>query len=467
MLQTMSDVKTRKDELIQKRMVLLVTVLSSFLTPFMASGVNISLPALGREFMLDAVSLGWIATSYLLASALFLLPFGRLADIHGRKKIFATGMALFSLSSLLAAAAPSFFLLIVSRILQGLGSSMLFGTGAAMITSVFPDGERGSALGLGVSSVYAGLSAGPLLGGFLVQHLGWRSIFWINGLLGIGVLATILIVIKGEWAEARGETFDWKGSVIYAGGFTLLMYGLSILPSELGGLLVGAGCAGMIAFYFIEIRQQSPILDFRLFRGNTVFTFSNLAALINYSATFAVTFLMSLYLQYLKGFTPSRAGMILMAQPVIMSVMSPLAGKLSDRFEPRIIASVGMTFTAVSLFSLTMLGPGTPVYSMIGSLMILGAGIAMFSSPNANAVMGSVRRKSYGVASGVLGTMRLSGQMVSMGIVMLAFSLSLGSSMITQDNHHLFLWSLKAVFSIFCVLCTFGVFASYARGKVR
>ncbi|MBN1533219.1 MAG: MFS transporter [Spirochaetes bacterium] len=450
-----------------KRTVLFITVMSSFLAPFMASGVNISLPALGREFGLDAVSLGWIATSYLLASALFLLPFGRLADIHGRRRIFTIGMAIFSVATLMAVVTPTFPLLLTARILQGIGSSMLFGTGAAIITSVFPDGERGSALGLGVSAVYVGLSAGPLIGGLLVQHLGWRSIFLVSGIMGLVVLSMIIFAIEGEWAEARGESFDWKGSAVYAASFTLLMYGLSLIPSARGAMLAGAGIAGMFAFIIMELREQSPILDLGLFRGNAVFTFSNLAALINYSATFAVTFLMSLFLQYVKGFSPSRAGMILMAQPLVMAAVSPVAGRLSDRFEPRIIASSGMACTTLSLVTLAFLGQGTPVPFIVASLMLLGSGIALFSSPNTNAVMGSVERKSYGVASSVLGTMRISGQMISMGVVMLAFAVSIGPAVITRENHHLFLWSVRGVFAVFSILCAAGIFASYARGRVR
>ncbi|HEX9899696.1 MAG TPA: MFS transporter, partial [Candidatus Methylomirabilis sp.] len=202
-------------------------------------------------------------------------------------------------------------------------------------------------------------------------------------------------------------------------------------------------------------------------RGNAVFTFSNLAALINYSATFAVTFLLSLYLQYTKGLGPRDAGLILVSQPLVMAAFSPIAGRLSDRIEPRTVASLGMAFTVLGLVLLAFLGEGTPLAFIVATLVILGFGFALFSSPNTNAVMSSVDRRLYGVASATLGTMRLSGQMLSMGIAMLVFALYVGRVRIGAANPASFLYSLKVAFAIFAILCFFGIFASLARGRLK
>jgi MFS family permease len=204
-----------------------------------------------------------------------------------------------------------------------------------------------------------------------------------------------------------------------------------------------------------------------LFLHNITFAFSNLAALINYSATFAVTFLLSLYLQYIQGLTPQHAGMILISQPLVMAIFSPLAGRLSDKIEPRVVASIGMGFTAAGLFLFTFIGNDTPLGFITTGLVLLGFGFALFSSPNTNAVMSAIEKRSYGVGSATLGTMRLTGQMLSMGIAMLIFAIQIGSARITPENYPVFITSVRTAFLIFAGLCFAGIFASLARGKVR
>ncbi len=455
------------DDATIKRSALLIATLSAFLTPFMVSSVNIALPAIGREFQMSAVSMSWIPTAYLLSAAMFLVPFGRLADIYGRKRIFAYGMWIFTASSLLLAFSPSASMLIAFRVLQGFGSAMIFGTGMAILTSVFPAAERGRVLGINVAAVYLGLSLGPSFGGFLTQQFGWRSIFLANVPLGIMVIYLVTAKLKAEWAEAWDEKFDLTGSIIYSVALVFLMYGLSLLPARSGIALAIAGIAGAALFVRWEMKTTSPLLNMNLFFYNVPFAFSNLAALINYSATFAVTFLMSLYLQYIQGLTPQHAGMILVSQPAVMAVFSPFAGRLSDRIEPRAVASIGMGFTAAGLFLFTFLDADTHLGFIITGLLLLGFGFALFSSPNTNAVMSSIEKRFYGVGSATLGTMRLTGQMLSMGIAMVIFALHIGSARITPENYPLFLTSLKTGFIIFSSLCFVGIFASLARGKVR
>lgn len=430
----------------------------------MVSAVNIALPAIGREFALDAVLLSWVATSYLLSSAMFLLPVGRLADIHGRKRIFLWGVGIYSATSLLLALSGSVTMLIAGRVAQGLGAAMMFSTSTAILTSVYPPQQRGRALGIAIAAVYLGLSMGPFVGGLLTHHLGWRSVFWINVPLALIVVPYTVARLKHEWAEARGEAFDVAGSLIYIFGLVAAMYGFSLLPRALGAVLVGAGLAGIALFLWWETRPVHPLLDVRLFRGNRAFVFSNLAALINYSATFAVTFLLSLYLQYIKALTPQGAGLILVAQPIVMTIFAPLSGRLSDRTEPAKVASVGMAFTALGLGALAFLGPHTPMAVIVGALLVLGLGFGLFSSPNTNAVMSSVERRYYGVASAALGTMRLVGQVFSMGLAMLIFAVVIGRVQITPEYYDRFLYSARIVFAVSAVLCAIGVFISLARG---
>lgn len=444
---------------------LCIATLAGFLTPFDGSAVTIALPAMGAEFHMDAISLSWIATAYLLAAGLFLVPFGKIADICGRKRVFLYGIAVFTLASFVMTMVPATGMLIAVRVIQGFGGAMIFGTGIAILTSVFPPGERGRALGIYTTAVYFGLTVGPFLGGVLTQYAGWRSIFLVNVPIGITACALILWKLEGEWAECAGERFDLPGSVIYALTLVAVMYGFSLIPSPAGIVLVGAGVAAGIVFAWYEMRIPSPVLDMRLLSANRVFAFSNLAALINYSATFAVTFLLSLDLQYTKGFSPEQAGLILIVQPALMAAVSPGAGRLSDRIDPQIVASAGMAFTAAGLFMLVFITESTPLWYLLVSLAVLGVGFGLFSSPNTNAIMSAVAKRSYGVASGMNGTMRIVGQMLSMGIAMMLFALVIGRVEITPEYYPRFIECLRYAFVLFTILCVFGIAASLMRGR--
>jgi EmrB/QacA subfamily drug resistance transporter len=449
-----------------RRIILLIASLASFLTPFEFSAVNVALPTISRTLSASAVALGWVATAYLLSAAVFLVPFGRVADIAGRKKIFIRGVIVLVSGSLLCALAPSIGLLILFRIIQGAGGAMLAGTSTAIVTLAFPPEERGRALGWNVAAVYTGLSMGPFLGGIMTQHFGWRSIFFVNVPLGILILTLVFLKMrKLEWIECAGAKFDWAGALIYGAGLSALMYGFSSLPAARSIVLVVAGAFALAVFLLWQDRAVSPLLDIRRFRTNRAFAFSNLAAFINYSATAGLTFLLSLYLQYNKLLSPQQTGIVLVAQPVMQALFSPLAGRVSDRIQPRVIASIGMSMTAAGLLIFTFLRVGTPLSVIILTLVLHGFAFALFSSPNTNAVMSAVDRRYYGVASGTLATMRATGQMFSVGIATLMLSLFIGNSRITPENATRFLASAKYSFMIFAALCFIGVFASLARGS--
>jgi EmrB/QacA subfamily drug resistance transporter len=456
-----------QDGSVDKRVVLFVASTASFLTPFMASSINIAIPSIGKEFSADAITLSWISTAYLLAAAMFLVPMGRVADIHGRRKVFLAGMAGYTVVSLLCALAASEAMLIALRALQGFTDAMMFGTSLAIVTSVYPPAQRGRALGITVASVYAGGALGPFIGGMLTQLLGWRSIFLLTMVLGMCVTALALWKVRGEWAEARGQKMDVVGSLFYACTLFAVMYGFRLLPASAGFWLILGGAVLLGAFVLREGHVASPVLDVSLFRRNSVFALSNLSALINYAATFALSFLLSLFLQYIKGFSPRSAGVIMLTQPVMMAVFSPLAGRLSDRVEPRIVASVGMAMSAAGLFLTAFLGRESSLAHIIAILVLCGLGFGLFSSPNTSAIMGSVERKNYAVASATTGAMRLIGQMLSMGIAALVIALYVGEVEITPARYAAFLDAFRAGFFIFAGLCAAGIFASLFRGRVH
>lgn len=448
-----------------KRVILFIAIISSFITPFDGSSVNIALPSIGEEFSLDAVTLSWITTAYLLSIAILLVPFGKIADIFGRKRVFLLGISLFTATSFLVTFSADVSMLIGLRLLQGAGCAMIFGTSLAILAAAFPPGERGKALGITIAAVYLGLSLGPFLGGILTETLGWRSIFLVNVPLGILCVLFTIWKLPMEWRDAAGERFDLKGSVLWGVALVTSIYGLSILPGLSGLVLIASGIVALLVFILLEVRIPNPVLNMYLFLGNRVFTFSNLAALINYSATYAVTFLLSLYLQIAKGFSAEYAGLVLVAQPVMQALFSPLAGKLSDRVDPGRVASAGMAITVAGLFLLTFLETETTIVFILACLVLLGAGFGIFSSPNTNAILSSVDRKFYGVASGMVGTMRLLGQMLSMGLAMTIFALFIGKEQLEQATLSSFIESIHVAFLIFFVLCLLGMAFSLVRVK--
>ncbi len=450
-----------------KRSALLVATLASFLTPFMGASINIAIPVIGKEFALNAILLNWVATSQLLASAMLLVPFGRIADIYGRKLLFILGIITYTLASLLCALSASGAILIIFRVIQGIGASMTFGTAGAILASVFPPGERGRVFGINVSAVYLGLTIGPFAGGILTEHFGWRSVFWANVPLGIFVILVALWQLKGEWAEARGEKLDVFGSCLFALSLFFLVYGMSRLPSFLGLVLLVLGIVGLFSFIGWEMKTQAPVFNVKLLLSNRIFAFSNLAALLHYSGTFAVGFLLSLYLQSVRGYSPQTAGLILIAQPVVMALFSPLAGMLSDFIEPRIVASIGMSLSVISLLLFSFLSSTISLSFIIAVLILIGFGFALFSSPNTNAIMSSVDNRFYALASGTIGTMRLIGMMLSMSLVMLIFALIIGKTEITVENAKDLIVSARIAFLLFSGLSLIGVFASLARGKMH
>jgi EmrB/QacA subfamily drug resistance transporter len=450
-----------------KRSVLLVSAFAAFLTPFLGSAINLALPSIGKDLNATALELGWIASSFILSSAMFLLPVGRIADIYGRKKIFTYGILLYTLSTFLIVFSWNIEILIIFRVIQGIAGAMIFGTSLAILTSVFGPGERGRAMGINTTAVYTGLSSGPIIGGLLTQYFGWRSIFIFLFPIGIISLYLVITKMKHEWAEAKGESFDWIGSSIYGISLASFMYGFSKLPSTTGWIFLGCGFTLGMLFLIFERKVTIPVFDIKLILRNRVFAFSGIAALIHYSATSATGFFISLYLQYLKGLDARAAGLIMISQPVMMALLSPLAGRLSDKYNPGIIASVGMGLTAAGLIMLCFVNGSFPVLMIIILLIIMGTGFGLFSSPNSNAIMSSVDNRYLGIASGVVGTMRMVGQMMSMGIAMMLIALHLGQNEIMPETYPGLISAMKTGFIIFSGLCIFGIFASLARnGKL-
>jgi MFS family permease len=449
----------------RRKRILWSILVSAFLTPFIGSSVIVALPAIGKEFGLGAVALSWIMTAFTISAAASLLPVGRMADLYGRAQMFSVGVRLLAVVSFLLALAPSGRVFVFLRILQGIASAMIFATGAALLVTLFPR-EQGRVLGLHVTSVYMALSTGPFLGGLLTEFVGWRAVFLVPSLLSVVVIRELMAVREErEGKNSFSAPFDRKGAILYALSLSALLYGLSSLKSLHGSLLLLGAVGLLLLFGEWEKRASSPLLDIRSLFMNRVFFFSNIAAFLHYSAVAAVAFLLSLYLQFVRGMPPKAAGGILLVQPLLQALLSPLAGRLSERVLPARIASIGMGLCALGIFALTRVEMATPLSMILAILGVIGMGFGLFSAPNTYAVFQSISPEQYGVASALLSTMRLMGHAFSMSIVTLALSFSLGDVSILPENRSLFLRTLHRVFLILTILCLLGLLASSVRGR--
>jgi EmrB/QacA subfamily drug resistance transporter len=444
-----------------------VVAVTSFMGTFLISSINIALPSIGKSFGLDSVALSWVITAFLLATAMFLLPVGRWGDLTGVRRLYKTGLVIFTISSLLCALAPSGFWLILFRFIQGIGTAFTNTTGQAILVAAFLPKYRGRVLGISVSAVYLGLAFGPFAGGFLTQYIGWRSVFYMAS--GLGIISSVIafaFIAKDEPVEVKGVKINLAGIIFYMLGLVCLVYGSSRVSGFSGLLLVGVALLLLVVFWKKESKSARPVIDTRLFTHNHLFAYSNIAALINYSATSAIVFFLSLYLQKIQGLSPREAGTILIAQPVMMAVFSPVVGRLSDRIQPRYLSTLGMAMCSVGLIAFAFFTAGTPQWFIVAVLLWVGLGFAFFSSPNMNTIMSSVEKSQYGLASGSAASMRVVGQIVSMTVVTLFFAGRFGSCTIEAVPDSLFLSTMKWGFVSFSILSIVGIYFSYNRGQV-
>lgn len=449
------------------KVTLIIVSLVQFTVPFLLSAVGVALPAIGRDLNASAVQLSLIQTSQILAIVIFLLPAGRFADIHGRKRVFISGTSILCISTLALGFVRSIEVLIALRFIQGIGASLIFSTSIAILTAVFPSGKRGRAMGIVSAMVYLGMACGPSVSGFIVEYFGWR---WVFFCLSIAILTSLILTItrlKGEWIGAEGEPFDWSGSIVFMVSLLLVIYGATqLLQLQTARWIVLAGLAGMSLFFIMQWRSDSPILDIHMLIDNLAFTFSNLATFINYASTFSFIFFFSLYLQYVKGFSPKYAGMLLIIQPLVQSALSPIAGRLSDSFPPARIATIGMAFCTIGLFFAGVIDAGTSLTLIVITTILMGFSLGLFASPNMTAIMESVEPRHFGTAASMVASMRAIGILASTTTIALIFSYYMGNQKVTSANVDTFLKSQQVSFHLFCAMSLVGTIFSMVKGRL-
>lgn len=455
------------------RRILAAAMITSFMTTFMSSALNLSIPSLESYFGVNAATVSWIVSSYTIAVAAMSLPMGKIADITSRRKIFLTGISGFCILSAVSIFAPNIGVLIALRALAGTCGAMIFATNNAILISAFPANVQGRMLGFSVAATYIGLTAGPVAGGILNSALGWRSIFAVSVMIALCAFLAAFRAVPHDTAsepETSKPAFDSAGVLLYISAIVTSLYGMTSLGSRAAApYLLAAGIALLAAFFVHESRREAshgdPVMRVSMFRQSRTFTFSSLAALLNYGATFAISYEMSIFLQVILGIPSSRAGLMLIIMPATQALFSPFTGSLSDRIRPAILASTGMGICAFTLILFSRIDADTHIPYIMTALCLTGFGFALFSSPNTNAILSCVDKKDYGVANSIIATMRTYGQSSGMAVLSMITSFTLGTGTLESSPQADILRMMHISFIVFACICVTGLFFSLARDK--
>jgi MFS family permease len=448
----------------QKNIILLICTVLSFFAVFAVNAVMVVIPSIASEFHMSNIVQNWAVIIFLLVVAVLSVPAGQISGKYGLKKVTIISVVLFiiiSIANILVTTSEQFLL---CRLILGISLAFFNVTSMAMVVSAFGPEERGKALGIVITGVYIGLSLSPVLGGVLNYQLGWRSVVLFGVPFLLATLVLILTKVDEEWITFENVPLDIKGSVSYGIGMVLFMYGFTILNEPLGVILTVLGVMFLIIFGWIELRQTYPVFDVRFFK-NRKFLSSNFASLCAYLATFAVTTILNYHLQYIKGFDSQTAGIILLAAPLCQVVLAPIAGRLSDKYVPQVLAAIGMGLGTLSLILFTFLNESTSLEFLIVAMIIYGVGFGLFSPPNTNVIMSSVPPKDTSVASASVATMRTVGQAMSLGILTLVFAFVMGDVPIVEQYYPLLISSCQITCLICVALCVASVFASFVGIK--
>jgi EmrB/QacA subfamily drug resistance transporter len=429
------------------------------------AAVNVAIPTLAEDLNANADKVGWLPTLYLLSSVAFMLPCGKLADNYGRKRVYTWGLIINLFAAAMSAMATSIDHILLWRFVQGAAGAMIFGTGIAIISSVTPEHKRGTALGIVASCVYFGLTAAPALGGWLTQVLGWRAVFYFQVPLVFGLIIFIKLKLPGDWKNDTFSKFDWIGTAQFSIFSLALVYGLSVLPSLLGWLCLAAATVLITLFVFHQSRHEQPLIRVQMFKENQLFSRSLATSFFMYGSNFALIFLLSLYLQYVKGFTPAKAGQILMLQALTMAVIAPFAGKLADRFQARIIATLGCIIVGGGLAMLNFIDQETSAAYLSMSLALVGLGFGLFSTPNNSAIMGAVKEHEVGVASASMNLSRTIGNLFGMSLVNLMMQYYIGDVAISAEQTVALLETVSLALAMSLSFVLIAIVVSASRGK--
>ena len=459
-----------------KWVALTVTTVGTFMSGLDNSIVTIGLPTVLQDLNTTMVNGVWIITGYRLMMTILLVVLGRVADMYGRVRLYNIGFTVFTVGSLACSFSFSGEQLVLSRLFQGIGGALLMANSAAIITDAFPRNQLGTGLGINMMAVNIASASGYSVSGVMIQLFGWRSLFLMN--IPIGIFGTVWAYKRLKEVSKRKteEKFDFAGASLYCTGLAIVLYSLTFgsLANALNQIELAAGLSLFLILVLVERRVKFPTIDLALFKIRA-FAFGNLTSLLNTLAFNCVPFLLSLYLQLVLGYDPALAGVILIPMSVVVLIMSPISGRLSDKFGSRGISSMGLAINAGALLLFSTLNPNSSYYYIIISLIMYGLGRGLFSSPNVSAVMGSVPASRRGIANGVRSALVQTGNVLSVPLAMIFMSTVIpydklstivsSSGLSSSGEFLVFQAALSRTFLILSVILATALIPSLLRGK--
>lgn len=433
-----------------------VIALSSFAGPFMFSAVSVILPAIGKELHANAIELSLIEIVYLGAASSFLLPIGRLADVTDKVTIYKWGALMYAISSLVIGFVSYIPLMIGLRFIQGFSSGLLIATSTAILGDIVPKEQLGKAIGINSGAAYLGLSAGPFIAGWVTRLLDWRWVFFIAFIPLMIAWLTARFYLKSNWKPIQ-RNFDWKGTLLIVATIFSLIFGVVFIkqphigiPICIGSLFLGIG------FVVVERKSTNPLVDFKKLKENPILPSGFLTQLLMYAGGFSITFLFSLYLQYIKLYSSNVAGEILFVSPVIMVLFSPICGRLVDKYSPKLLVVSGLSLSFVSVLLATQIVATSPIYFILTLLIIQSFGFALFTIPMMTLIMKSVSPQEFGVVSALSAKMRSLGMVVGMIVITICMAVFLGKHQIEEKIDE-FIPMMQVAFIVFAVFAFVGI----------
>ena len=448
----------------KNKAVIITAVLSAFLATFATSALNLSVPDMSTYFNMGATSVNWISTIYIMTVAAVSIPIGKIADSTSRRNVLIIGLIGYTIFAFAAVFAWNAASILVLRALQGFFSSLIFATNTPIAISAYPPEQKGKAIGIAISGIYTGLALGPVMGGFINTHFTFKGIFVFTSILGVIAIILAVTSVPKDRSESKPK-FDAAGNILSILMIACLIYGLTGINSvPHAWAFVIAAAAFAVLFVIAENKSAEPMIDLSLFKDR-IYTFSNITALLNYTATYALTYVGSIYLQVVRGYPSQTAGLILIAEPIVMALLTPRMGRLSDRIAPFKLVSGGMALCGATLLFFAFAKETTPIPLIMVMLAIAGLGFAMFSSPNTNVILSCVSPSKFSTANSILSTMRTIGQCMGMAIITLVTSAKVGDMALAEADTSNVLGMMHVSFAIFTVCCIVGVFMSLSRDK--
>ena len=451
----MENVKTENSQ----KYILIISFLISFAAIFIASGSSLAAPSIGKEYAMSNITQNWILTLFLISISAFTIPAGQISSKYGSKKMFIFGGSLFLIGLILSCISISSEMFLISRAIQGIGYA-IYGVAemAMLVISTTPE-NRGKSFGIAIVGSYLGSVAAPLAGGYLISNFGWRTIFYVAIPFVIFCILLTVMKINLEWKPNENNKLDINGCLLYMIGIILFVYGFSDLLSLFGQISIIIGVVFLIIFGVYESKIELPVFNIKLFK-NRRFSSYNLSGFFCFFAFAVYDVFFNYYFQYVKGWDPQMTGFMLIIPPILIGIISPFAGKLSDKTNPQKISTVGLTLILISIISMIFLNMNTPAYILILSMVILATGTGLFSVPNTNAIVSSVSEENASYASATQITLRSCGQTLSLGILTLVCSMVLGNLPLSTEYAGLILNSANIISVICTILCVIAILFS-------